>query len=518
MRIYLFLIIITLSTLTACRKDFDTVPSTGNLQFSKSTVYLDTVFTGIASSTYMLKVYNRSDKDISIPSITLGKGVGSKYRLMVDGRSDNNGKLFTNVELLAKDSMYVFIEQTSDIIDANPADLLYTDEILFDSGAYQQKVNLVTLIQDAVFLFPDRTPKSGGGYSYENLQLDNSDPKSKIYGFELSGSELHFTKDKPYVIYGYAGVKSGDVLQIDPGARVHFHNESGIFVKSGGSIQVNGTPSTTEALENEVIFEGDRLEPSFADTPGQWGIIYLAEGSLNNSINHATIKNATVGVFVDRQDTGGSITQIKNTQIYNASDYGIIARKGKINGENLVINKCGQSSLACILGGSYDFTHCTFANYWSGSRQSPAVYLDNTYTQKNTVFVSPLVQANFTNCIIYGLGNIELGLKRDSDTSVAFNYNINHCLIKFFDTSGQLNTNPLYTPFLNDNTNLIATNINPQDPKFKNALKNNLRIGLTSAAVGAANSNSPFYILKDINNIERTLLNGTDIGAYEHLN
>ncbi|MBP9794305.1 MAG: hypothetical protein KBC56_09955 [Flavobacterium sp.] len=514
MRIYLSLIIIALTTLTSCRKDFDTIPSSGNLQFSKTTVYLDTVFTGISSSTYMLKVYNRSDKDIAIPSITLGKGAGSKYRLMVDGRSDNGGKLFTNVELLAKDSMFVFIEQTADIIDANPTDLLYTDEILFDSGTYQQKVNLVTLIQDAIFLFPDRTPLSGGGYSYENLQLDDSDPNSKIYGFELSGSELHFTKDKPYVIYGYAGVKSGDVLHIDPGARVHFHNESGIFVKNGGSIQVNGTPSTTEALENEVIFEGDRLEPRFAETPGQWGLIYLAEGSTNNIFEHATIKNATVGIFIDQQDTiFNTTTQIKSTQIYNASNYGIIARKGKVNAENLVINKCGLSSLACILGGSYDFTHCTFANYWTGSRQSPTVYLDNTYTQNNTVFVSPLIQANFTNCIIYGPGNIELGLKRDSDTSIAFNYNINHCLIKFYDTSGQLNTNPLYTPFLNDNTNLIATNINPQDPKFKNALKNNLRIGFTSVAKGKGDP--LFIIAQDADGKPRT--SPPDLGAYEHL-
>ncbi|RXR16244.1 hypothetical protein EQG63_11500 [Flavobacterium amnicola] len=512
MRIYFSLIIIILTTLTSCRKDFDTVPSTGNLQFSKTTVYLDTVFTGIASSTYMLKVYNRSDKDISIPSIALGKGASSKYRLMVDGRSDNNGKLFTNVELLAKDSMFVFIEQTADIIDANPTDLLYTDEILFDSGAYQQKVNLVTLIQDAIFLYPDRTPISGGGYSYENLQLDDTDPESKIYGFELSGGELHFTKDKPYVIYGYAGVKSGDVLTIDPGARVHFHDQSGIFVKNGGSIQVNGTISTTESLENEVIFEGDRLEPSFSETPGQWGIIYLAEGSTNNAFNHATIKNATVGIFVDNQDA--TTVQIKNTQIYNASNYGIIARKGKINGENIVINKCGQSSLACILGGSYDFTHCTFANYWSGSRQSPAVYLDNTYKQGDALFVSPLVQANFTNCIIYGLGNIELGLKRDSDTSIAFNYNINHCLIKFYDPSGQLNTNPLYTPFLNDNSNLIATNINSRDPKFKNSVKNNLRIGLTSAA--KAKGDPAFIIAQDADGKTRT--SPPDLGAYEHLN
>jgi hypothetical protein len=33
---------------------------------------------------------------------------------------------------------------------------LYTDQIQFDSGANQQNIELVTLIQDAVFLYPQR--------------------------------------------------------------------------------------------------------------------------------------------------------------------------------------------------------------------------------------------------------------------------------------------------------------------------------------------------------------------------
>lgn len=95
----------------------------------------------------MLKVYNRSNDDISIPTISLAKGNASKYRIMVDGMtgldSDNNGigdgKLFQNVELLAKDSLFVFIETTVDIASANPADMLYTDEIVFGSAFGEQK-------------------------------------------------------------------------------------------------------------------------------------------------------------------------------------------------------------------------------------------------------------------------------------------------------------------------------------------------------------------------------------------
>ena len=46
------------------------------------------------------------------------------------------GNEFTNVELLAKDSMYVFIETTVDIQElvTNENQYLYTDRIEFDSG------------------------------------------------------------------------------------------------------------------------------------------------------------------------------------------------------------------------------------------------------------------------------------------------------------------------------------------------------------------------------------------------
>ncbi|SFA85421.1 hypothetical protein SAMN05660845_0640 [Flavobacterium swingsii] len=505
---YSILFILTLAiSITSCRKDFDTVPSSGKLEFSKTTVYLDTVFTNIGSSTYMLKVYNRSNDDITIPSIALGKGSASKYRLMVDGMTGTNGKIFPNVELLAHDSLYVFIETTADIADANPADLLYTDEILFDGGSLQQKVNLVTLIQDAVFLFPDRTPDGNGGFIYESLQI-GTDPANKIYGFVLDDTELHFTNAKPYVIYGYAAVDVGKTLIIDPGARVHFHDQSGIIV--AGSIQVNGAVSTANTLDNEVIFEGDRLEPAFAETPGQWGTILLASGSTNNSFNHLTIKNSSVGLFIQNNDA--TTVQIKNTQIYNSSNVGILARTARINGENIVINNAGQYALACTLGGTYDFTHCTFADYWQGSsRQTPTVLLDNTFYDGTNTYVADLVQANFNNCIIFGPNNIELGLNRNNTED--FNHNIKNCLIKFNDTNNQFSGNPLYiSVFAPSNNNLMSNNTTPYDPMFKNTATNNLRIGFTSHAKGAGN---PAYIIaQDADGVTRTT--PPDLGAYEH--
>ena len=140
---YSFITFFILIGIVSCRSDFDFQPSSGtDLRFSRDTVYLDTIFTNIGSSTYTLKVYNKTNNDIKIPSVKLGKGENSNFRLMVDGVP---GKVFHNVELLAKDSMFIFVETTVDIHSlTNQKEFLYTDQIQFTSGTNTQKVELVT--------------------------------------------------------------------------------------------------------------------------------------------------------------------------------------------------------------------------------------------------------------------------------------------------------------------------------------------------------------------------------------
>lgn len=498
---FLFFIGIIIS-LGSCRTDFETVASTGDLEFSKDTIYLDTVFTDIGSSTYTLKVYNHSKKDIAIPTIKLGKGLNSKYRMTIDGMQGNQGKLFENVNLLAKDSMYIFIETTANIADANPTDFLYTDQILFDSGANEQKVELVTLIQDAVFLYPERFADG----TTETLPIGDQE----IYGFFLSetdplhGNELTFTNEKPYVIYGYAAVPSGKTVSFDPGARVHFHENSGIILATNAAINVNGTASTTDKLENEVIFEGDRLEPDFSDVPGQWGAIWLTDGSTNNKINHLTIKNASIGLLIQNND--GTTVQIKNTQIYNSAHYGILAQTAKINGENIVINNAGLGALACTYGGEYKFTHCTFNNNWPSSSQV-AVLINNYFTGAIPE-VKNLTAATFNNCIIYGSYSNELILNKK--IGATFEYQFNNCLLKFDNTSNKYTNDPLYQ-FSTDPAHYNAI-IQNKDPKFFNISLNKLNIDETSAAF--AKGNSIYLIPLDVIGNTRTL--PPDLGAYQN--
>lgn len=487
----LFVLSFFVISLTSCRTEFDFEPSTGGLEFSRDTVYLDTVFTNIGSSTYTLKVYNRSDKDIAIPSIKLARP-DSKYRLMVDGVPGTN---FTNVELLAKDSMFVFIETTAGIADANPDDFLYIDEILFSSVNGVQSVDLVTLIQDAVFIYPDRPLSTGIKETLTISGVPTSDE-----GHELNTpEELHWTDDKPYVIYGFALVPNTKTLVIDKGARVHFHADSGLIIDKDGAVQVNGEVSQTDELENEVIFEGDRLEPGFADVPGQWAFVLSFSERNDNLLNHITIKNAAAGLLLQKMDPQAEGTPkmtINNTQVYNCSLFGIRAQKAEINSENLVANYCGIASVALTQGGTYTFKHATIANYYNAFNQVPL--LINDYADiEDTRYLSAL-SATFDNCIIYGSNSIGMSLENYAfdeglaDASLTFSVAFNNCLIKLFDTSNQLEDNDLYPFDDNDaaraayNTvtrELLAESANDPKPDYVDPQDNDLHLGEDSVEI-----------------------------------
>lgn len=500
-RISLLVLAGILLSFCSCRSDFETTASTGDLTFSKDTVYLDTVFTNLSSSTYALKVYNHSKNDINIPQIKFAKGLNSKYRMSIDGAQGNQGKTFENVTLLAKDSLYIFIETTVESDNTTPAEFLYTDQIEFDSGANLQKVELVTLVQDAVLLYPKRNADGTtetlpiGDEKISGFYLDKNDP--------LHGNELLFTNKKAYVIYGYAAVPEGETAIFEAGSRVFFHANSGLIVSKNSSIQVNGTKSATDKLENEVIFSSDRQQPDFAYIPGQWGTIWLQNGSTNNEIQNLTLKNATVGLLIDGNN--GATTSIKNTQIYNCTHYGIQAKNAMIEGENIVINYTGQASLACTYGGNYKFTHSTFNNNWSSPGQS-AVYISN-YSSGAVPETKDLTEATFNNCIIYGSYSNELIL--DKKTESLFNFQFNNCLLKFNNTNNKYTSDPLYQ-FDSDPLHYNEIILN-KDPKFFNPNINNFNIDDTSSAF--AKGNSAYLIPLDILGITRTL--PPDLGAYQ---
>ena len=493
-----FLICVALISVSSCRKDFSTIPNFGSLEFSKDTIFLDTIFSNIGSGTYNLKVYNRGNKSITIPEIALEKGSSSNYRLNVDGIA---GKAFNDIDILAQDSIFVFIETT--INASNVANPLYTDRILFDTGSNQQDVDLVTLVQDANFIYPGKDPIT---MKIDSLTIDGQ--ATNIKGRFLTDTELTITNSKPTVIYGYAAVPSNRTLTIEAGARIYFHNNSGLIIDDKATFKVNGT------LTEKVVFQGDRLENNFSQIPGQWGTIWMRAGSKDNEIYHAQIKNGIIGILIDSLGSASTPTlKLQNSEIYNHSNFGILARETNIEAHNVVIGSAGEASLAATIGGTYNFTHSTFANFWNnGIRQLPAVLVNNffTYEDENgqeTIETRDLVAANFTNCIFDGNNNIEFVLDK-ADGGGVFNYNISNCMIQFNDTNNSFNDNN-ELDFTNSFYQNIILNGNSH---FKDSQNEDFIIGQDSDAINKAKVT---LFSTDILGIDRTI--SPDIGAYQHI-
>ncbi|WP_243739398.1 right-handed parallel beta-helix repeat-containing protein [Flavicella sediminum] len=498
----------------SCRKDFSTIESTGNLTFSRDTIFLDTIFTNISSSTYALKVYNKSNKDIHIPSINLGRGDNSFYRLNVDGIP---GKSFENTPLLAKDSLYVLIEATIDFDLLS--DPIYKDSIVFHSGEKLQDVKLITTVKDAHFIYSDLTTAQ-----LKKIRDTITDPVRKLAHFTsfettdiygdtvakrvLTNSELHFTNAKSYSLYNYCIVPENKTLVIDAGAQLFFHDKAALIIEKNATIQINGT------LDNKVTIEGNRLEFDFSETAGQWDGIWLKPESKENTIAHTRIKNAAVGIICDSISTSSAepTLTIKNSEIYNTSVVGLLASESYIKAENLVIGNSRQGSLSITNGGSYEFNHCTFANYWSdGVRRFETVQISNNEfdldEEDNPVYrAKDLTKANFTNCIITGNNSREIEFFKN-ETAV-FSVLFENCLLKYNSS----NEDPLYD--FTDETLYPGILLNGE-PNFRDTSSNDFIMGEESEAINKGKVENALRTPLDILGIDRTL--APDIGAYQHI-
>ena len=491
----------------ACDYDLSFSPAqTEDIRFSSDTVYLDTVFTAIGSSTYNMRIYNQSNRNIEISSIRLGQGTDSQYRLNVDGMY---GQDFNDVEILANDSIYVFIETTVDIKDYadTASEFLYNDQLLVD----ERSVELITLVKDAIFLYPGRD--SDGFKEIIPFGRDNEGNEYGIEGFYLEDDELIFSNERPYVIYGYAGVPPEKTVRFESGARIHFHDNSGLIAAQSSSVHVLGEQSADpKLLEKEVIFEGDRLEPVFENIPGQWGAIWLTAGSTNHIFRHATIKNASVGILMDYNDEKENPTLVlEQTQIHNSSAVGLWAKTGDVRASNCIFGNAGNASFYGNIGGSYEFTHCTFANYWNHSfRTTPAVIL-NDYIQISETedFIMPLEKAVFANCIIDGNQTVEFGVEQKGVQALSFS--LDHTALRFSPADESIFENSYYDF---NSSGLYPKLILNKESAFLKPAENDFRISQDSKLIGLGKSTYAASVPLDLKGIDRTVT--PDLGAFQH--
>ena len=417
----------------SCRKDKISTDSSDMLSFSTDTVMFDTVFATIGSTTQRLKLYNNSNNTINISSIYLDGGANSQFRINVDGVSGNS---HSDVEIEGHDSLFVFVEVT---IDPNSilSPFVVEDKINFITNGNHQNVHLVAWGQNAHYFTPKNFVSGLPNYTCLDGDCGNGNPPINTT----------WINDKPYVIYGFLVIDSLDKLTIDPGVRVHLHNNSGIWVYKDGNIQVNGTQA------DPVTFQGTRLEYAWQDVPGQWDRIWINEGSVDNVFNYAIIKNAFIGIqaetlpFYPSSPTSSNTLRLNGCVIHNNSAVGILATNYKITDTNSVITNSGQYNLLVKGGGDYQFNHTTLADYWSeGTRQSSSVYLQNYYTDINgATQVRDITAANFNNSIIHGDQDVEFDYDVLAPGSI--NFTFDHCILKTTNsTSGGNYINMIVNP------------------------------------------------------------------------
>lgn len=390
------------------------------LQFSTEEITFDTVFTTVGTITRNFTVHNPSKEDI-LADIYLAGAPNSYFSINVDGLS---GTDFRDVLIPARDSIFIHVKANLHPGNQNTP-FLITDSIVFRHNGNVQDVNLLAYGQDANFIVAD----AGSG----NLR----------YKIVAGAHEtVHWTKEKPYVVYGWAAVDSLGTLIIEPGTEIYFHNNSGIWVYSYGNIQVNGTP------DEPVNFRGDRLESWYDSDFAQWSRIWINEGHSENRISNARISNAQVGVQIEPLTTyTRNKTTIENSIIKNCRFSGVIARYANLEMNNCQVSNCGDYCLDLEVG-TFEMKHLTIANYFTQSqRERPALFVSDTCY---TLYGGYETKANFYNTIIYGDLNNEL--VENKHEHYGSEYNFHNCLIRTTE-----NSDSFHDCILNQDPGFVST-------------------------------------------------------------
>ena len=473
---------------TGCRKDETYFEGEARLYASSDTIYFDTVFTTIGSATKLIKLYNQENESVKV-DVRLDKGDDSFFRINVDGYSGNNLK---DIEILPRDSIYVFAEVTVDPdqpLSVSP--FVIEEDLIITQGGKEKRIICTAWGQNANYISMANT--------FGLLTCDNQ--------------ALVFSDPKPYVIYGILLIDEC-TLVIPKGAQIHVHgalgvtedrqyyNDGQIIVLENGKLQIDGT------YDEPVIIQGDRLEPAYEELDGQWGGIRIYSGSKGSVINNAVIKNSLVGLFID---SAAELT-IKNSIVRNTSYSGIIGYHGALTAENILVYNNGGSCFQGSYGGNYKFTYSTFGSYINQNEaiavnNKKCLNLDEDLNCQVLVDVNPL-QLSLTNCIIAGGSADELFFDDFTGDQVAgdFVYVLKNCIVKVDELLDSDNF-----PKFFDNC-ISCYNLKPGDALFVNYTDNDYRLDTSSVAL---NKGLPVPgIVRDLTGKDRDGIN-PDPGCYE---
>lgn len=383
----------------SCKKNSITDDPGVKLRFSVDTLTFDTVFTTLGSTTKRLKVFNDSKSKVQISSINLAGGNASNFRINIDGVA---GPSQNNVEINAKDSIYIFVEVTVDPNNQNNPIIIY-DSLQFVTNGNHQQLMLQAWGQDAHFFYSEAI------------------------------ATQTWVPDKPYVVINSVLVDSGATLNIQPGVKVYFGNGSGLIV--AGTLLVNGT------CQDSVEFRGLRLEEFYKDVPGQWAGIYILRSSGDCVIDHAVIKNSSYGLNLGSSNTSDlsqylaptHTVTVTNTIIKNSISTAIYGFYWKGIFKNCLVYNAGDNMVNFVFGGDYQVSQCTFANYGSVTinHEKAILLMGNLAQVGDGPAYRHTLSAVFKNTILDGSLDEEFDFKNDTDDPTnPFTYHFENSLVK----------------------------------------------------------------------------------------
>ncbi len=479
---FLFLLFTVLSiAFPACNDMDDDYASNPDyrLSFSADTLTFDTLFTTVGSATRQFMIYNRNKEPLNMEQIRLASNGRSGFRINVDGRK---GTAFNNIGILAKDSMYVFVEVTVDPKDSNQP-LLIQDSVLFQVNGRQQSVLLEAYGQD-VHLYK-------GGYTFT--------------------TDSFLPADRPYLIYDSLVIDKGITLTLEKGAAFYFHNQAHLVV--------HGTLIAPGTLDAPIVFRGDRLDDIIDDvlpydrTPAQWGGITFTAGSYNNAFDHVIVRNAGSGLTFHQADPAQVKLTLTNSQITNMDGTGFSAANCRMDIANTEFSNATYD-LVSLRGGDYRFTQCTLANYMTFRSRN-----DSTYTLLLTSTLPDgqhgTLNVRFDNCIIDGNhGATEnrnmFGEFYLDEPGSGATYLFNHCVLKMKETDS-----PSYSAVIFVKKSPSYRKLGGKDNKymydFRPDSATTIGVGMADPAIAAAYPIDRY----GVNRI--TSPDGPSIGAYEYV-
>ena len=368
------------------------------LTFSEDTVSFDTVISTIPSSTKRVLVFNNNNDGIRLTSVRLASGGESGFRINVNG---SKGPVVNNLEILKNDSIFMFVELTTDLTNSTEP-VLIRDSIMFmlESGV-EQKLILEAHGQDAIILHAPVCKK---------------------------GEVMTLTGDKPYLIYDSLVVDSNATLNIEAGATLMLHSGASILVH--GMLNINGEEGKM------VTIRGDRTDRMFTYLPydridAQWGGIRLYGSSKGNTIRYADIHGGNYGIICDSTGVDYSKLDIHNSIITNVCGHGLQAVSCKINVFNSIISNARQDCVN-VTGGEYNFIHCTIAQFYAIGALSDG----NALRLSNVKDLDPYdLSFHVDNSIVTGFASDEIfanrfnGNNEKSKDEVLFDLVFHNCLV-----------------------------------------------------------------------------------------